>query len=162
MPPGVDVDNKVVIDAEGISFGKCSASVDIDEVEDDIEHIKKRHIEFFTKADAAIQEALKIQKRVQQMRDDFIDRFNAKVFEENKDLPLEKVKKEFHNSYDEFLAQIRNLDEEMISQTLPFEWAKDTTVEYLIAANTHWHYKEHAESIRRWQKQACRGGGRSR
>ena len=82
--------------------------------------------------------------------DDFVDQLNADIFEKNKNTLLEKVEKEFRESFDEFWNQISNLDEDFLKTPLPFDWAGDLTAQVLISANTHWHYQEHADSIRKW------------
>ena len=82
--------------------------------------------------------------------DDFVDQFNANVFEENKDLPLDTVEKEFKESFLAFVTQIESLENDVLSKKLPFDWARDLTAKVLISANTHWHYLEHANSIAKW------------
>lgn len=79
-----------------------------------------------------------------------IDKFNADVYEKNKDQPLAKVTTEFHDSHRDFVAQIETLDDDFISASLPFDWAGKITAQVVISANTHWHYVEHAESVGRW------------
>jgi len=82
--------------------------------------------------------------------EDFVDTFNANVYEENYDGSLEIIEAEFQLSFQDFLKQIRNIDEEFLQKFLPFDWAKELTAQILISANTHWHYLEHAQSIRKW------------
>jgi len=82
--------------------------------------------------------------------EDFVDKFNASVYVENCDASLDVIEAEFQQSHQDFLKQIRDVDEEFLLKPLPFEWAKDLTAQVLISANTHWHYLEHAESIRKW------------
>lgn len=81
---------------------------------------------------------------------DFVDVFNAQVYESNKNISLEEIESEFAGSYREFLATIESLEEEFLFDKLPFDWAGEMTVQVLISANTHWHYPEHAASIERW------------
>ena len=82
--------------------------------------------------------------------DDFVDEFNLKVYESSKDIPLDAIVAGFQESHTEFLVQIKILDDETLTQKLPFDWAGNLTVQIVISANTHWHYKEHAESIKTW------------
>jgi hypothetical protein len=82
--------------------------------------------------------------------DDFVDNINHQVYEKNKDLPLEVVQDDFNRSFNDFLHQIQSLDDETLTQKLPFDWAGNLTVQVLISANTHWHYVEHADSIANW------------
>lgn len=78
----------------------------------------------------------------------FVDVFNAKVYAKSQAASLESVEVEYHAAYTDFLAQIESLDWDFIQAALPFEWASDLTALVLISANTHWHYLEHANSIR--------------
>jgi hypothetical protein len=82
--------------------------------------------------------------------DDFVDTFNAEAFEANKDRALDDVLADFHATHQAFYAQIETLDENLLPQTLPFDWAGDLTFQVLISANTYWHYPEHAEAIENW------------
>ena len=79
--------------------------------------------------------------------DDFVDTFNADIYQTHKDQPLDEVITEFHAAYNEFNAQIEALDEELLFQNLPFDWAGNLTYQVLISANTHWHYPEHIDAI---------------
>jgi hypothetical protein len=79
-----------------------------------------------------------------------VDRFNAEVFDTSKDLTLPEVKKEFDNSHKAFVAQIETLADDFIVDPLPFDWAGKLSAQVVISSNTHWHYIEHAESIRNW------------
>jgi len=82
--------------------------------------------------------------------DDFVDVYNAHVYNTHKDMPLGEVENEFQASYLDFLAQIESLDDAFLSGKLPFDWAGDLTAQVLISANSHWHYLEHATSIEKW------------
>ena len=82
--------------------------------------------------------------------EDFVDRFNANIYVENCDKPLDVIEDEFQQSIQDFLKQIGDIEEEFLQKPLPFDWAKDLSAQVLISANTHWHYLEHAESIRKW------------
>ena len=83
--------------------------------------------------------------------DEFVDIFNSQTYEANKEIPLAEITSGFQASYQDFIAQIQNLDNDFIHQKLPFDWAKNLTVQVLISANTHWHYIEHANSIEKWR-----------
>lgn len=82
--------------------------------------------------------------------DQFVDAFNAETYAKFKDQPLNEVISEFNSSYEEFLSQIELLDEELLPQNLPFDWAGNLTYQIMISANTHWHYPEHIEAILKW------------
>lgn len=84
-----------------------------------------------------------------------VDKFNAEVYEQHKELPLEEIEAEFQNAYQAFMAQIETLDDGFFSRPLPFDWAGKLTAQVVISANTHWHYVEHAAAIEKWlDKQA--------
>jgi len=79
-----------------------------------------------------------------------VDYFNDQVYQQNKELPIKKVQVEFEASHDDFIALIKTLDEEFIFSQLPFDGTEDHTIQYIISANTHWHYLEHTASISNW------------
>lgn len=82
--------------------------------------------------------------------DNFIDDFNADVYEENKDTPLDMVEHDYKASHEELVDQIKSLDDGFLNSMLPFDWAGELTAMVFISANTHWHYLEHAAAIRNW------------
>lgn len=82
----------------------------------------------------------------------FVDEFNANVYHDNKDKELPDIQSEFRNSHSEFVSQIQKLDDQTLESKLPFDWAGNMTFQVMISANTHWHYLEHAESIKKWLK----------
>ena len=82
-----------------------------------------------------------------------VDKFNAEVYEKNKDQPLAKVAAEFKDSHSNFVALIDTLEEDFLSKPLPFDWAGKLTAQVVISANTHWHYIEHAATIEKWLDQ---------
>ena len=79
-----------------------------------------------------------------------IDDFNATIYDTHKDDPSADVMAEFKASHNDFLSIISSLSEDFISSNLPFEGTEELTIQYMISANTHWHYKEHSESIQNW------------
>jgi len=81
---------------------------------------------------------------------DDINQFNAQVYQQNAEASLAKVRDEYTEAHNSFMALIETLDESLIFSNLPFEDIEDLTVQYIISANTHWHYLEHAASIRAW------------
>jgi hypothetical protein len=82
--------------------------------------------------------------------DNWVDIFNADVYETNKDVPLRDVQSEYFASHRSFLDLIDSMEDDNLPQKLPFEWAGDLTFQILISANTHIHYADHAESIQKW------------
>ena len=82
--------------------------------------------------------------------DDFVNAFNAEIYDKNKEKPLAEVVKEFHKAHADFITQIESLGEDILSKKLPFDWAGNLTYQVLISANTHWHYTEHIEASEKW------------
>lgn len=78
-----------------------------------------------------------------------IDNFNAQTYERNKDKSLRNIEVEFKAAYNDFFDLITPLDEAFIAGNLPFEGAENLTVQVIISANTHHHYREHAEECER-------------
>ncbi|MFN2237239.1 MAG: ClbS/DfsB family four-helix bundle protein [Anaerolineales bacterium] len=79
-----------------------------------------------------------------------VDKFNAEIYAENKDQPLEKVMTEYHDSHRNLMDLVETLQEDFLRSPLPFKWAGKLTAQVMISSNTHWHYIEHAESIAKW------------
>ena len=80
----------------------------------------------------------------------FVDEFNRQVYETNRNVPLDEVQSDFLNTHERFMDQIISLDNQLLSDKLPFDWAGNLTVQLVISSNTHWHYVEHVESIEKW------------
>jgi len=79
---------------------------------------------------------------------DDVHRFNARVYEENKDRPLTSVKIEFRNLYHGVMTVIEALSDEMLAQPYSYDFSDDAlTVLLLIRANTSDHYREHCLAI---------------
>ena len=79
---------------------------------------------------------------------DDVHRFNAQVYEENKDRPLTSVVIEFRSLYRGVMTVLEALDEEMLSQPYTYDFPDDAlTVLLLIRANTFEHYREHCVAL---------------
>ncbi|HEY6406444.1 MAG TPA: DinB family protein [Ktedonobacteraceae bacterium] len=78
-----------------------------------------------------------------------VDRFNEKTFLQNRDRALDDVQTQYHQSYQEILAQVRALTEDDITRPGHFSWTNGRTLVPYIAANTYEHYQEHIEQIRK-------------
>ncbi len=77
------------------------------------------------------------------------DEINERVYQENKDRPLAEVLATFRASYQQVLATVQAMGEEILNAPIP--WSnKGTPIWLLIAGNTYWHYEEHGNIIRRW------------
>jgi hypothetical protein len=73
-----------------------------------------------------------------------VRRFNAQVYEENKDRPLTSVVIEFRSLYQGVLTVIQALNDEQLSQPYTYDFAADhITLLDLIRANTTEHYRQH-------------------
>ena len=82
--------------------------------------------------------------------DDFTNDFNADIHAKNKDKALAEIVADFHKIHGEFVTQIEGLDEAVLPEKLPFNWAGNLPYQVLISANTHWHYNEHIEASEKW------------
>lgn len=79
---------------------------------------------------------------------DDVHRFNAQVYEENKDRPLTSVVIEFRSLYRGVMTVLEALDEEMLYQPYTYDFPDDAlSVQQLIRANTCEHYREHCIAI---------------
>jgi hypothetical protein len=78
---------------------------------------------------------------------DDIDGLNERTFIENQNRPLPEVLAISHQAYQQLLAQVRSLSEEDITNPNRFPWTENEPLATSIAANSYWHYHEHAEQI---------------
>jgi hypothetical protein len=75
------------------------------------------------------------------------DAFNARVYTESRTKSLAEVQIEFETAHQALLNQVEALDDAILSEKLPFDWAGNLSYQVLISANTHWHYHEHRAAI---------------
>ncbi len=78
-----------------------------------------------------------------------VERMNAETYARFKDVPLAEVLEEFHLSYRDSLALVESLSEEQLQTEYTDTWPM-ASLWLGVAANAHWHYKEHRESIQTW------------
>jgi hypothetical protein len=83
-------------------------------------------------------------------RDEIVDQWNQRIYQENKDRPLAEVLEEFKRSYQDALRTTETTLEEDLMDPERFEWLKGAPLWRVVAANTWWHYKEHNESTQAW------------
>jgi hypothetical protein len=77
-----------------------------------------------------------------------VHRFNAQVFEQNKDRPLTSVVIEFRSLYRGVMKVLEALDDELLNQPYSYDFSADKlTLLQLIRANTYEHYREHCIDI---------------
>lgn len=79
--------------------------------------------------------------------DDWVDRLNARLYEENRDKPLDEVQEAFAASYQDALALVERLEEDDLFDPERFPWRDGSPLWQMVAANTNWHYKDHREAI---------------
>jgi hypothetical protein len=81
---------------------------------------------------------------------DDVHRFNAQVFEQNKDRPLTSVIIEFRSLYRGVMTVLEALDEQVLSMPFSYDFPDDNlTVLQLIRANTFEHYREHCIAFKK-------------
>jgi hypothetical protein len=75
---------------------------------------------------------------------DDVHRFNAQVYQQNKDRPLTSVIIEFRSLYRGLMTVLEALDDELLEQPYSYDFTADKlTLLQLIRANTCEHYREH-------------------
>jgi hypothetical protein len=73
-----------------------------------------------------------------------VNRFNARVYAENKDRPLASVVIEFRSLYKGVMAVLEALDDDQLAQPYTYDFPDDElSLLQLIRANTCEHYREH-------------------
>ena len=78
-----------------------------------------------------------------------VDRFNAAAYERGRDLPLADVLAEFHAAFAESMTWIDRLPDDLLLDPARVPWNGDNSLAWTLAANTFWHYPEHAERLKR-------------
>ncbi len=79
---------------------------------------------------------------------DDVHRFNARVYEDNKDRPLPSVVIEFRSLYRGVMTVLEALDEEYLTKPYSYDFPDDgLNLLQLIRANTSEHFREHCNAI---------------
>jgi hypothetical protein len=78
-----------------------------------------------------------------------VDRMNAETYVQVKDKELEEVLEEFHRSFCDSLVLTESLTEKQLKIVYSDTWPMGPLWTG-IAANTHWHYKDHNLDIQKW------------
>ncbi len=79
---------------------------------------------------------------------DDVHRFNARVYTENKDRPLNSAIIEFRSLYRGVMTVLESMDEEQLRMPYSYDFAEDgLTLLRLIRANTCDHYREHCDAF---------------
>lgn len=79
-----------------------------------------------------------------------IDEWNARVFTENKDRPLEDVLTDFRDTYTQVTDALTPLSDADLFDPKRFAWTKGTPLWQWVVGNITDHYPEHREQIERW------------
>lgn len=87
---------------------------------------------------------------------DDLDRWNEQTYFELRDKPLEEVLTEFTASYEQALAAVQRTPQDALADPDRYPWRKGVPLWEMVAANMHWHYDEHEQSIRTWLEQSER------
>ena len=80
--------------------------------------------------------------------DEAVNTINHQAYLDDKDLPLAVVQKAFARSYPQAYAVAESAPETPLLAADYFEWRQGRALWYLVAANTWWHYEEHAGLIK--------------
>jgi hypothetical protein len=83
---------------------------------------------------------------------DDLDRWNQETYEARRDRPLEKVLEDFETTFPRVLHTVSEIPEEDLVQPDRFAWRENSPLWKMVAANTYWHYDEHAQDLERWLK----------
>ncbi len=79
---------------------------------------------------------------------DDVHRFNAQVYAQNKDRPLNSVIIEFRSLYRGVMTVLESMDDEQLRMAYSYDFPEDNlTLLRLIRANTCVHYREHHEAF---------------
>lgn len=81
---------------------------------------------------------------------DDVDRANARIYAESKDLPLPDVMNNFHTSYQRMLRAIDVLTDADLNDPHRFEWTGGSELRDTIAGDTYEHYAEHDAALEAW------------
>jgi hypothetical protein len=79
---------------------------------------------------------------------DDVHRFNAQVYEQNKDRPLTSVVIEFRNLYRGVMTVLEALSDEQLTEAYNYDFPDDSlNLLQLIRANTCDHFREHCTTM---------------
>ncbi|MGW8227210.1 MAG: ClbS/DfsB family four-helix bundle protein, partial [Anaerolineales bacterium] len=81
-----------------------------------------------------------------------LDKLNQMIFEEHKEQPLDEVKADFQNSYQQVLETVKAMPEDCIFQAGYFAWTENSNLKAYILANTANHYRWAKTQIRSWMR----------
>lgn len=87
-----------------------------------------------------------------------IDSFNARVYAENRERPLDDVLAEYRRSFAEMVQTLESLSEEDLFDGGRFAWTAGRPLALFVRGNADEHYAEHAEQIEALVKEQRRDG----
>ena len=82
--------------------------------------------------------------------DEAVDRLNAEFYELRRAQPLDEVRAAATASYQDIVAAIVALPDDMLFATGRLPWLGTTPLWQIIPGNTYEHYAEHLPAIRVW------------
>lgn len=77
-----------------------------------------------------------------------LDRLNELTYRTNKDRPLADVLRDFKASFQQTLETVERLSQEDLFNPKRFAYRQGDPLWHMVAANTWWHYREHADALR--------------
>ncbi len=77
------------------------------------------------------------------------EEINARIYELNRNLPLEQVIAESRHIHDAVVSAVREMSEEDVAEK-KYEWLGNGTLADAIPGNSYEHYRLHADTIRSW------------
>ena len=78
------------------------------------------------------------------------DQWNERIYQENKNKPLEEVLGEFRDVHAKTLNTLGDAPEEALFEAGHFAYRGGLPLWQMVAGNTWWHYNEHGGEIRKW------------
>jgi hypothetical protein len=81
---------------------------------------------------------------------DDLDRWNQETYKARREHPLGQVLEDFQITYPKVLQAVKDTPEELLFQADRFPWRKGSPLWEMVAANTVWHYDDHAQAIEQW------------
>jgi hypothetical protein len=81
---------------------------------------------------------------------DDIDQMNEQTYLEHRNRPLAEVQSAFRASYPQAVQAVEAVPEADLIEAGRFAWFGNDPLWHLVAANTSWHYAQHAKAVRAW------------
>jgi hypothetical protein len=78
-----------------------------------------------------------------------VERMNSEILARVKDLPINTVLEEFHNSYSDSMELVQRFTDKQLNSVYADRWPMGVLWEG-ISANMNWHYREHRMNFETW------------